>query len=120
LQDDVNITNKINEIFAAEVILLIPRIVDYEVRRGLRIKFAPAKERKYSGLLERCEILEISEGAWERAIDVYAELYHKRFTVARADILIAATCLEHNCILVTNNTKDFSNVNGLGLADWTV
>lgn len=35
------------------------------------------------------------------------------------DTLIAATVLAHNGILVTNNTKEFSRVDGLTLEDWT-
>ena len=34
-------------------------------------------------------------------------------------MLIAAQCLQHNFTLVTNNTKDFINIPGISLADWT-
>jgi len=50
---------------------------------------------------------------------VYKELYHKGFTVGELDILIAAFCLIHDLTLVTNNTKDFENINGLIIVDWT-
>ena len=36
------------------------------------------------------------------------------------DIIIAATVLAHNGILVTNNTKKFSRIEGLILENWTV
>ena len=35
------------------------------------------------------------------------------------DVLIAATALVHNLVLVTNNTKHFVVYEGLGLEDWT-
>ena len=43
-------------------------------------------------------------------------LYNK---VGDADILIAAFCLENDYTLVTNNTKDFVNIKGLLINDWT-
>jgi len=36
-----------------------------------------------------------------------------------ADLLIAASCLVHGYILVTNNKRDFENIEGLQLEDWT-
>jgi tRNA(fMet)-specific endonuclease VapC len=35
------------------------------------------------------------------------------------DLLIAGTALSRGAVLVTNNTKEFSRVKGLRLADWT-
>ena len=34
------------------------------------------------------------------------------------DLIIAATVLAHEGILVTNNTEEFSRINGLRLEDW--
>jgi tRNA(fMet)-specific endonuclease VapC len=34
------------------------------------------------------------------------------------DLLIAATALAHDCILVTHNTREFGRVPGLKLEDW--
>jgi tRNA(fMet)-specific endonuclease VapC len=120
LRNDEKTVKKVDKTLADGVVLFIPRVVDYEVRRGFRIKPSFARQGLYYELLEKCEILEISKETWEYAIDVYSDLYHKRFSVERADILIAAICLENGCILITNNTMDFSNVNGLEAQDWTV
>jgi len=35
------------------------------------------------------------------------------------DLLIAATAVAHNLIMVTNNTKHFSRIAGIRLEDWT-
>jgi len=56
--------------------------------------------------------------AWKYAAQIYAELYVKRFTVKDSDILIAAFCIANGYILVTNNTKDFENIDGLQMVDW--
>lgn len=41
-------------------------------------------------------------------------------TVDSFDLLIGATALAHNLIMVTNNTKHFVRIPGLQLEDWTV
>ena len=99
--------------------LVIPKIVDYEVRRGFRIAPAPKKEAAYVILTEGLNFVEPNADAWENAERVYAELYQKGFTVGEMDILIAAVCLANDYTLVTGNTKDFENIDGLKLVDWT-
>jgi len=99
--------------------LLVPSVVDYELRRGLGKKNAENKHILYRTLLQRCRIVDMNRLIWERAIEIYADLRSKSFTVGELDILIAATCLVHDCVLVTANTKDFEKIEGLGLIDWT-
>jgi predicted nucleic acid-binding protein len=36
------------------------------------------------------------------------------------DLIIAATALAHNLILVTNNTSHFNRIEGLKLSNWAV
>ncbi len=38
--------------------------------------------------------------------------------IGEYDLQIAGTTLAHNAILVTHNTREFSRVVGLELADW--
>jgi tRNA(fMet)-specific endonuclease VapC len=101
--------------------LFIPKIVDYEVCRGFKLMRQPShrKELVYTLLTRRCPVVEIDTIVWERAIDVYKELYRKGFTIGELDILIAAFCLVHDWILVTNNVKDYINIDGLTTVDWT-
>ncbi len=37
----------------------------------------------------------------------------------KCDMRIAAIAIEHDLVLVTNNTKDFTGINGLDIDDWT-
>jgi predicted nucleic acid-binding protein len=37
----------------------------------------------------------------------------KKYAIKLPDAIIAATCLLNNCQLITNNTKDFSKIEGL-------
>ena len=38
--------------------------------------------------------------------------------IGDADILIAATAIEHACVLASNNTAHFSRIPGLSLDNW--
>ena len=121
LRNSVNITQRYNNAINSGYSIAIPKIVDYEIRRGFRILPAPKKEAAYQRLIGTpsiCSIVEMDESSWERAEQVYEELYHKGFTVDEMDILIAAICLENNYTLVTNNEKDFKNISGLTLVNW--
>ena len=103
--------------------MVIPKVVDYEIKRGFRVLQAPKKEAVYNALISGsscCEVAEMDVYSWNRAEQVYAELYNKHFTVGEIDILIAAFCLEKKCTLVTNNTKDYVNIDGLQVEDWSI
>lgn len=99
--------------------LILPPFVNYEILRGLIIKPIEKHEKAYRVICDNCSIGEMTENVWRRAAHIYAELYNKHFTVKDADIVIAAYCFEHCYTLVTNNTKDFINIDGLQLVDWT-
>ena len=98
---------------------IIPAFVNYEVWRGLIIKPVPSHEKAYAVICDNCSLEEMVGGVWKRAARIYAELYSKHFTVKDADIVIAAFCIENGYTLVTANTKDFENIDGLQLVDWT-
>lgn len=49
---------------------------------------------------------------------VRAELRAKGTPIGGNDLLIAATALAHDAVLVTHNTREFARVSGLRLEDW--
>ena len=97
---------------------VIPPFVNYEMLRGLQIKPVASHEKAYTIIRDNCELGEMTVGTWERAAQIYAELYAKRFTVRDSDIIIAAFCITNGHTLVTSNTKDFENIDGLNQVDW--
>ena len=118
LRDTPEAISQYDKCVAKSIPITIPPYVDFEVRRGLRYSNAVAKEREYQQLCRSCSIGEMTRAIWVRAANLYSELRHKGFTVGEADILIASFCLENKYTLVTNNTKDFKNIDGLMLVDW--
>jgi tRNA(fMet)-specific endonuclease VapC len=98
--------------------IAIPPLVHYEIRRGFLCKSAPKREKMYNRLIKQYPVDDVSAGSLEQAARIYAELYSKHFTVEDSDILIAAFCKENDYTLVTDNTKDFENMNGLQFINW--
>jgi tRNA(fMet)-specific endonuclease VapC len=48
------------------------------------------------------------------------ELERQGTPIGQHDMLIAATCLANNLILVTHNTSEFGRVAGLKMEDWEI
>jgi len=107
-----------NKALRGKAQFIIPPFVNYEIRRGLLIKPVASHEKAYAVICDNCALGEMTVDVWERAAQIYAELYAKRFTVNDADILIAAFCMVNGYTLVTDNTKDFKNIDGLQLVNW--
>ena len=121
LRNTANVRQNLNDAIMRGDVLVIPQIVNYEIRRGFRVLHAPKKEAAYNVLTEPagwCDVAEMDMDSWERAEQIYAELYRKSFTIGELDILIAAFCLVNDYTFVTNNTRHFENIDGLNVVDW--
>jgi tRNA(fMet)-specific endonuclease VapC len=53
------------------------------------------------------------------AIDRYEDLRKRKLKIGKMDLRIAATGLERGAILVTRNVRDFRQVPGLQIEDWS-
>ena len=51
---------------------------------------------------------------------IRANLERRGLLIGNNDMLIAATALTYNATLITNNTNEFSRIDGLKLEDWTI
>lgn len=56
----------------------------------------------------------------ERATKIYLELRSQRIRVGSHDLRIAAIALANQMMVVTRNRKDFEQVPGLEMEDWTI
>jgi len=120
LRGEAKICENLNKAVMRGHNLVIPKIVDYEIRRGFRIFPAEKKEAAYNILIGEgfCAVIDMDNNSWERTEQIYADLYGKRLTIGEIDILIAAFCNANNCILVTNNVKHFENIDRLEVINW--
>lgn len=94
-------------------------IVAQELRSGVqRPQDQRALERHVLGVFERANrTIAPSTDAWQRSGDLLAEMARKEaLDIARVpkgfanDILLALSCREAGCVLVTDNARDFRRI----------
>lgn len=93
-------------------------ITQYEILRGLKAKQARAQEVAFAALCQVSLILPLSERVIERAAMQYGELYRRGELLGDADLLIAATALDAERILITNNLTHFQRISDLPVENW--
>lgn len=95
-------------------------ITRYEILRGLKAKKASTQLVAFDAFCSRNKVLPLSDAIVVRAADIYADLYAHGQLISDADMLIAATALEHNLVLVTNNLDHFNRIPGLRINNWLI
>ncbi|HAS51934.1 MAG TPA: VapC toxin family PIN domain ribonuclease [Gammaproteobacteria bacterium] len=94
-------------------------ITRYEILRGLKAKNAVKQLAAFDLFCQNSEILPITEEVISHASDIYAILHQRGQLIGDADLLIAATALDHDLILATNNENHFSRVSNLRIDNWS-
>lgn len=81
-----------------------------------------AAPQKNAGVLEdfisRLDVLEFSDKASSHYGDIRADLERRGQVIGANDLFIAAHARSESLILVTNNLKEFKQVDGLRLDNW--
>lgn len=93
-------------------------ITRYEILRGLKAKNALAQLARFEVLCASTQVLPLSDAIIVRAADIYADLHKRGRIIGDADILIAATAIEHDLILATNNENHHDRVAGIIIENW--
>ncbi len=97
----------------------IPAVVLYELELGIARSGQPRKRRgQLDALLSAASVLPFDKSAARHAADLRAVLETDGRPIGPMDTLIAGTALAARGVLVTHNTREFSRVKGLCLADW--
>jgi len=86
----------------------------------MRAGASARRRQSLQELLRDVIVLEFTQDVAFKFGEVRAALFDLGLPPPEMDLIIAATALVHNFTLVTHNTKDFVNIPGLRLADWTV
>lgn len=93
-------------------------ITNFEILRGLKIKNAQRQIKTFQLIRQQSREINLSDDIIIRAADIYADLYKLGLLILDADILIAATALENNLPIVTNNECHFRRISGLEILNW--
>ena len=85
---------------------------------GLKAKQARTQEAAFTLLCQACLILPLTDQVVDRAATLYGDLHRQGALLPDADLLIAATALDAQRILVTNNLAHFQRVPNLVIETW--
>jgi len=93
-------------------------ITRYEVLRGLHAKDA---KRQITAFLDRCRasvVYPITEEIVDQAAAIYGSLWKRGQLISEGDLLIAATAILQDLVVVTGNEDHFQRVEGLRIVNW--
>lgn len=93
-------------------------ITRYEILRGLKAKDAFAQVEAFEEQCRGSSVLPLNDAIVVKGADIFAMLRTRGEPISDADILIAATALVHNLVLVTNNLRHFRRISDLRVETW--
>jgi tRNA(fMet)-specific endonuclease VapC len=99
----------------------IPSVVLFELYYGA--EKSQKRERNLANIktfISELEIVPFDNKAAEIAGKIRSDLDKSGQLIGGYDLMIAATALANNGFVVTNNTREFSRINGLSVEDWSV
>ena len=100
--------------------LALPSIVSYELEYGtLRSGMQARRRRQLDLALVSLQRVPFDTDAAVAAARIRIGLEKRGLTIGALDLLIAGTAMSRGATLVTNNTDEFSRIEGLSFMDWT-
>ena len=90
----------------------------YEIRRGLLDKNAVVQLQRFVIFCNNSTVHPITDAVLDRAADLWVLAGKQGQPRADADLLIAATALEHSMRLASGNLAHFAWIPGLTVDDW--
>jgi len=99
--------------------IAIPTIVLFELEVGIAKSTSPRKRKaqlkEFTALVT---IIPFRYAEARSAAGIRVKLEKQRIPIGPYDVLIAASAMANNTILVTHNTKEFERIDGLKIEDW--
>ena len=101
-------------------VISVPDIAYYEVMRGFETKPDVQKQAAFKHFCNVFGIVYQTRQSLEIAAKNYALLRKAGTPVEDGDLLIGSLAIAENAILVTNNIKHLSRLQGIQLENWAV
>lgn len=115
---NLNVVRSAAEYLAEHSRFAMSSITRYEALRGLKEKNARAQLAHFQRFCANTDILVVTEDMLDTAADLWVTGRKSGLAPKDADLIIAATALQHGRALVTGNTAHFSWIPGLTLQNW--
>ena len=115
-----SVLERLQEVAKSQHQITISVITYYEMLLGTVARNAsPQHARLVDAFVTRLStILPWDAAAAEKATRIKQDLTAKGTPIGSNDIMIAGHALSAECVLVTNNTREFARVQGLQFEDW--
>jgi tRNA(fMet)-specific endonuclease VapC len=117
---DANVINKLNLYLEEFGYVNISAITYYEILNGLYFKDAKNQLAKFEYFIRLNKVLPFSDVMAKLAADIYSNLRKTGQVIGHNDILIAATSIVSNMVLISNNTNHFARIPNLELDNWSL
>jgi tRNA(fMet)-specific endonuclease VapC len=99
--------------------IFIPSVVQLELLVGISKSLAPQKRiAEFEEFLSLISVLPFGKEEAEKGAEIRVKLETQGNSIGPYDLLIAATAITNQGILVTHNTREFNRVEGLQIQDW--
>lgn len=118
LKGDQKVVSNISVYLDEFPVLTISVITYYEIIRGLKAINSINKLKAFQRLVEQSEIENINKAIMDSVADIYVNLRRQGMLIEDADILIAATAIEKELVLVTDNIFHFKRIKELRIENW--
>ena len=113
--DHPSVTEKFTELYEKCV---ISSITAAELQYGVRKRNNRALTQKVQALCDLIPIISWNEDAAGNYAKLRVELETAGTPIGNMDMMIAASAIAEEAVLVTNNTGHFSKIASLNLEDW--
>ncbi len=119
-ENPISVLQKLQSVASQQHRIVISAITYSEMRFGLIGKKAiPKHAILVEEFLKRVdEILPWNTAAVDATTQVKKSLMNKGTPIGNNDTAIAGHAISEGCVLVTNNVREFSRVDGLAYEDW--
>jgi tRNA(fMet)-specific endonuclease VapC len=119
VRDNLKIKAKLQSIEFQGINIYISCITYFEIRRGFLAVDAPKQRARFEDFCQKYPIIFLDDLAiLEKAAEIHANLRLRGLPIQTEDILIAASAIIKDLIVVSNDT-DLARVEGLSLENWT-
>lgn len=96
----------------------ISAVTRFEIIRGYKGRNATAQLARFLAFCGHSLIVPVTDAVFDRAADLWVASRQLGYASGDADLLIAATALEHGRRLVTGNKAHFAWIPRLPIDDW--
>jgi tRNA(fMet)-specific endonuclease VapC len=119
-QPNPNFLSRLSSLPISHLYISIICLIELRYGAALRKDFESFWSKLVDHVISQFQVLPLGPKEGVLAGDILARLRKKGQMIGLEDILISATALSHDLVLVSGNTKHFSKVEGLVIENWLV